>query len=58
MIIHAQIKYQGSLHIVVQKNTNVKIATPCGSSLFGPSAIISINLVEVHRHMLYKILKL
>ena len=39
MIIH--IKYQGSLHVVVQINTNVKIV---GCVLFGHRAIISKKL--------------
>ena len=53
MIIHLQIKYQGSLHIVVQINANVKIVTPWGQAFFRPRVIISINLVEVHWQMLY-----
>ena len=33
MIIHAYIKYQGSLHVVVQINANVKIVNPWGSKI-------------------------
>ena len=58
MIIHVQIKYQGSLHVVVQKNAIVKIVTPLGSGLCSPRGIIAINLVCPLADAIYQISKL
>ena len=58
MIIHVQIKYQGSLHVVVQINANVRIVTPFGSSLCSPWGMLAINLVGPLADAIYQISKL